>query len=163
MRNDTPPDPVRDVEQPAVVPVIKEEVVPGRRKVRTGAVRVHKRVERRTEHVEMPLMRETVDVRRVAVNRPVDHVPQIRHEGDITIVPVVEEEVVVTKRLMLKEEIHLVRRRTQITGSQDVPVAMEHAEVERVDAEGRLVDDRAGKPLFGETEGILFRRDKGRS
>jgi len=151
------PKPIADPE--TVVPVISEEVVPEKRTVRTGAVRVHKRVNAHTEHVEMPLTRETVDVRRVVVNKEVSSAPQTRTEGDTTIIPVVEEEIVVTKRLVLKEEIHLTKRRTVTTGNQDVTVGREEAEVERVDAEGRRLNvDPSSKPLFGQTEGILFRR-----
>jgi len=148
----------QSVDPPAVIPVISEEVVADKRTVRTGAVRVHKKVQKRTEHVDMPLMRETVDVRRVVVNKVVTAAPQTRTEGDTTIIPVVEEEIVVTKRLVLKEEIHLTRRRTVSNATQDITVGREEAEVERVDAEGRRVEESSGKPLFGETEGILFRR-----
>lgn len=36
--------------------------------------------------------------------------PEIRTEGDVTIVPVLEEVLVVEKRLVLKEELHIRRR-----------------------------------------------------
>lgn len=152
--------PEHPAETPAVIPVIAEEVVADKRKVRTGAVRVHKHVEQRTERVEMPLIKETVDVKRVQVNREVTAAPEVRTVGDTTIIPVVEEEIVVTKRLVLREEIHMIRRRTRTNGSEDVSVGREVAEVERVDAEGRRVAEQESvkKPLFGETEGILFRK-----
>jgi hypothetical protein len=54
-----------------------------------------------------------VVVERVAIGRVVDAVPPVRHEGDVTILSVVEEVVVVERRLVLKEEVHL--RRVQTT------------------------------------------------
>jgi uncharacterized protein (TIGR02271 family) len=110
-----PPELPDERNQPTVFPVIEEELVVGKKTVKTGAVRVHKRVQERTEHVEMSLLRETVEVRCVVVNQVITTAPQIRTEGDITIIPVVEEEIVVTKRLVLKEELHLTRRRTRTT------------------------------------------------
>ena len=154
-----PPEPSAEAfvsgEDPTVVPVIAEEIVAEKRKVRTGAIRVHKRVQQGTQHVTMPLIKETVDVQRVPVNRVVTAAPEVRTVGDTTIIPVVEEEIVVSKRLVVKEEIHLTRRRTRTDSGEDVPVGREVAEVERVDAEGRRVSE---KPLFGETEGVLFRK-----
>jgi stress response protein YsnF len=65
---------------------------------------------------------ETVEVTRVPVNREIDVAPSIRTEGDVTIIPVVEEVVVVEKRLVLKEEIHL--RRTVTREDIAVPVKL---------------------------------------
>jgi len=123
---------------PAVVPVIEEELQAGRRKVKTGAVRVRKTVEHVLRNVEMPVVRDAVRVTRIPVGRPVDTMPSMREEGDTLIVPVVEEELVVEKRLVLKEEIHIQRRRVHERVSQQVDVGREHAVVERTDAEGNV-------------------------
>ncbi len=64
--------------------------------------------------VNEPLTHNDVVVERVAVGRTVSEVPPVRQDGDTTILPVVEEEVVVTRRLVLKEELHI--RRVQRTG-----------------------------------------------
>jgi len=129
----------RNEAEPTVVPVIAEELVAGTKAVTTGTVRVHKRVHERTQHVEMPVLRDVVDIKRVAVNRVVERPPQVRTVGETIIVPVVEEEIIVTKRLVLKEEVHLVRRRGTSRAKRDVIVRRETAEVERLDAEGRPV------------------------
>jgi uncharacterized protein (TIGR02271 family) len=123
---------------PAIVPVIEEELEAGRRKVKTGAVRVRKTVEHIPHKVEMPVVRDAVRVTRVPVGRPVDAMPSMREEGDTLIIPVVEEEIVVQKRLVLKEEIRIERRRTRTRVSEHVDVAREHAVVERMDAEGNV-------------------------
>jgi len=129
--------------QQTVIPVIAEEIVVGRKAVKTGAVRVHKRVQERVEHVEMPLLQDALDVRRVVVNRVVAAAPGIRKVGDTTIIPVVEEELVVTKRLILKEELHVTRRRVKTRTAREVTLRREEARIERVDAQGRPVPAKA--------------------
>jgi uncharacterized protein (TIGR02271 family) len=122
-----------------VLPVIEEEIAAGVKAVKTGSVRVDKHVEKRLRKVEGPLLHEDVEVRRVPVNRVVTEPPAVRRKGDTVIVPVVEEELVVTKRLVLKEEIHLVKRRTKDRFVKEVEVNRERAEVHRLDADGRIV------------------------
>src|SRR4051812_7747480 len=89
------------------VPVIEEELVTGRREVKTGSVRVRKRVQRIRKSIEMPVVRDAVKVERVAVNRVVKEIPPIREEQGMLVIPVVEEEIVVRRRLVLREEIHV--------------------------------------------------------
>ncbi len=123
---------------PQVIPEIEEELEVGRRKVKTGAVRVRKTVEHVLKNVEMPVVRDAIRVTRVPVDRRVDVMPSMREEGDTLIVPVVEEQLFVEKRLVLKEEIHIQRRRVQERVSRQVDVGREHAVVERTDAEGNV-------------------------
>jgi uncharacterized protein (TIGR02271 family) len=104
----------------------------GVRAVRTGAVQVDKRVEKRTRRVSAPVLHEDVEVRRVPINRVVEEAPKARRRGDTVIVPVVEEELIVTKRLVLKEEIHLVKRRTRDRVVKEVEVGRERAQVRRL-------------------------------
>src|SRR5436305_4666857 len=56
----------------AVVPVIAEELDVGKRKTKTGAVRVTKQAVEHNETVSMRLKRERAEVKRVTINRPVD-------------------------------------------------------------------------------------------
>ncbi len=58
-----------------------------------------------------PLYTEDVGIDRVPVNQLVDEPPVTREEGDVTIIPVVEEVLVVQKRYMIKEEIRIQRQR----------------------------------------------------
>jgi len=99
-------------EREIVLPVISEDLDIQKRKRTTGKVRVEKKSIAHDETVSMPLTSERADVKRVVINRPVDAAPAVRREGDTIILPVVEEVAVVEKRLMLKEEIHITRRRT---------------------------------------------------
>ena len=115
-----------------VIPIVEEEVRLDKRKITTGKVRVRTHVDVVTEPVKASLQTETVEVTHVPVDREISEAPEVRTENGVTIVPVVEEVLVVEKRLILKEEIH-IRRQTQ-TENVEVPVEIrkQRAEVERV-------------------------------
>jgi uncharacterized protein (TIGR02271 family) len=57
----------------------------------------------------------------------VDTYPEERIEGDVRVIPVVEERLVVEKRLFLVEEIRVRQRR--IEEEHDVPVTLRRHEV----------------------------------
>lgn len=120
-----------------VVPVIVEELQVEKRRVDTGRVRITKLVREREETVDEPLLQEEVDVQHVAVNRLVDDPPPIRYVGDVMIVPLLEEVLVVEKRLMLKEELHISKRQTEIHNPQRIVLRSEEVMVERIDNAGQ--------------------------
>ncbi len=123
-----------EVTDQIVIPVIEESVHVGTEKVDVGQVRIVKRVETRDEEIEHPTTRESVEVERVEVNEVVadiDNPPQARDEGDVLIIPVLEEVVVVEKRLVLKEEVHIKKQRTEHTDRQTVTLRQEHVQVAR--------------------------------
>ncbi|WP_435017803.1 YsnF/AvaK domain-containing protein [Tundrisphaera sp. TA3] len=116
-----------------VVPVVAESVEVGKRTVETGRVRIHKTVRTVEEVVDEPLVREEVDVERVPVGRVVEGPVGNRQEGDTLIVPILEEVLVVEKRLMLKEELRITRRKVEHRSPESVTLRVEEATVERID------------------------------
>jgi stress response protein YsnF len=114
-----------------VVPLVEETAVVGKRQVVTGRVRVQTVTDTIEELAHADVQRESVEVTRVPIDRMVETAPEIRTEGDVTIVPVLEEVLVVEKRLVLKEELH-IRRRVE-TETVEVPVTLrkQRAVVER--------------------------------
>ncbi len=72
-----------------------------------------------------PLFREDCEVQRVEVKRIIDKPAEIRHEGDTMIIPLMEEVLVVEKRLMLREELHIKRRRAAKSANDRVPIVPE--------------------------------------
>ncbi len=120
-----------------VVPLLAEEVVVGTEEVARGVVRVHKRVETRQETVDVPLASDEVTVERVPINTLVEgDAPQIREEDGVIVIPVLEEVLVVEKRLLLREEVRLTRRSTTTSQPQTVMLRRETAEVERTPLDG---------------------------
>lgn len=114
------------------IPLIEEQLRVGKRLVETGRVRIRTVVDESRVWVREDLQREQVEVVRVPIDRQIDTVPQIRTENDVMIIPVVEEVVVVEKRLILVEELHVHRRRTVEHVEEPVVLRRTRAEVERV-------------------------------
>lgn len=131
-----------------VIPLVAEELKIGREQVLTGGVRVHKKVEERAETIIEPILQEKVTVERVAVNRYVDSAPPVRYEGDVMIVPLVEEVLVIEKRLVVREEIRITKSREQTERRQEVVLRSERAEIERIAPE----NDSQGNPSMNRTE-----------
>lgn len=127
----------RDDEQRRVVPVTEERIHVDKQRRKTGGVRVFKTVREHEEVVDEPMVDTEVEVRRVPVGEFVDEPGHTRQEGDTTIIPVHEEVVVTEKRLRLKEEIHVVRRKVTRSRPETVEVRREEVRVER--------DDKAGE------------------
>ncbi len=118
-----------------VVPLIAEEISIGKRVVDTGGMRVQKTVREDVQTIDEPIVREHVEVERVAVNQFVETAPAIRYEGEVMIVPVLEEVVVTEKRLFLREEIRLVKRREEVSNVQQITLRREEISVEEFAAE----------------------------
>lgn len=119
---------------PHVIEVTEERAVvekvdrPGER------VRVSRRTELVDETVRENLTSLEVDVAHVLVDRelsPGEEVPVTRREGDVTIVPVLEEVLVVEKRLILREEIHIRESLTREEVEMPVSLRRQRATVER--------------------------------
>ena len=97
------------VDHPAygTLKLLTEELAVSKREVEAGKVRIERTTRTHTEPVDLELRRTRASVDRVPINLPVDEVPAIRQDGDVIVVPVVEETVEVIRRLILKEEVHI--------------------------------------------------------
>lgn len=124
-----------------LVPLVAETAHVRKRVVETGRVRVSTHTETVEQVLRDTLRSETVGVTRIPINRTLEEgepAPQVRDEGGVTIIPVLEEVLVVEKRLVLKEEVHI--RRTDSGEDVEVPVTLrrQRAVVERVSPEGEI-------------------------
>ncbi len=113
------------------IPLYFEEISVATRKVERGTVRVHVQTTTREEPVDELLTHERIEIERVAIGRRVDAVPPVRQEGGTTVFSVVEEVVVVERRLILKEEIRLRRVQTTERHRESVTLREQDAIIER--------------------------------
>jgi stress response protein YsnF len=127
-----------DLESPAdhsretVIPLFEEEVSVSRRVVPTSRVQVS-RVTHSHEHlVDELLERERVEVERVAIDKPIDHMPSVREEGDCLIFPVVEEVLKIERVLVLKEEVRIRRVKGTERYQERVTLRKQEAVVNRL-------------------------------
>ena len=114
-----------------VVPVVEETAVVRKERVVTETVRLHKRVHEEEEVLDVPVQTEAIEVERVPVGRWVDAPVEVRREGDTTVYPVVEEVLVVEKRLRLVEEVRVTRRQETRRVQERVALRREEVVVER--------------------------------
>jgi stress response protein YsnF len=124
-----------------ILPLVEETATIHKREVVTGKVRVRTVTDNAEELAKATLQSDTIEVTRVPIDKVVETAPEIRTEGDLTIVPVLEEVIVVTKQLVLKEELH-IRRRVE-TETVDVPVSLrkQRAIVEREAPDGTIINE----------------------
>lgn len=119
--------------QPVVVPVMVEELDVQKRQVETGLVRIHKTIHEHEELVDEPLFQEEVVIERVPINRVVEEAIPIRYEGETIIVSLLEEVPVIEKRLVLKEELRITKRRVATSRPVRVMLRSEEATVQHLD------------------------------
>ena len=126
-----------------VVPLFEEEVNVAKRVVETGRVQVSRITHTQQHLVDELLRREKVEVQRVPIDRPVDAMPSVRQEGDVTIIPVVEEVLNIERRLVLREEVHIRRIQQTERYQEEVTLRKQEALISRLAPGERAgVDDR---------------------
>jgi uncharacterized protein (TIGR02271 family) len=126
-----------------VVPILAEELHVEKESIISGGVRIHKRVNERTEVVDQPIQTEEVEVERIPINQMVDAPPAVRYEGDVIILPLVEEVIVTEKRLMLREEVRIRRRQFETRKPQEVTLRSEQVEFEEITPQDTARDSKA--------------------
>ena len=114
------------------MPLLEEHAKIDKRTVTTGKVRVVTHTETVEETVR-PFSRER---KREIVAVELDQTgsgpaPLIRTEDGVTIIPILEEVLVVEKRLLLKREIRISKRSTTETVEIPVSLRRQRAKVER--------------------------------
>jgi uncharacterized protein (TIGR02271 family) len=114
-----------------VIPVIQEELHVDAVRVPTGGVRITKKVIGEEQLIEQELLRSRADIKRVAVNRPVDGPQEVKTVGDTVIIPVVEEVIKIERQWILKEEIHITRVEEKELYQDKVVVNHEEVTIER--------------------------------
>lgn len=131
------------VGETVTLPLIAETARIDKRAVETGRVRVSTRTETVDEVLRETLHTDMVGVTRVPIDRVIaegEIPPTTRMENGVTIIPVLEEVLVVEKRLVLKEEVHI--RQTTSGEAVEVPVTLrrQHAVIERVSDDGHVTE-----------------------
>jgi len=117
------------------IPVVEETATVSTRRVVSGRVRIVTQTEEINHLLPTDLASVEVDVVRVPIDRRIETIPDVVTEGEVTIIPVVEERLVVTRELYLREEIHV--RRIEHKETVDVPATTRRqtVQIERLPAE----------------------------
>jgi uncharacterized protein (TIGR02271 family) len=121
------------------IPVIQERARIDKKTVE-GVVAISTSIKHDHKMLTETLRRDEIDIRRVSVERTVEEMPDIRQEGDVTVIPIVEERAVVVKHLVLVEELHV--RRRAVERIVQVPANLRATEISV---------ERHGSPSGGQT------------
>lgn len=119
----------------AIVPLVAETAAVSKRFRTTGRVRVKVRTETERRMLVEELAGQEIEIERVPRNELIETIPEVRTENGTTIIPLVEEQLVVEKRLVLVEEVRLHRVHTKQTVTVPVDLRAERADVEHIEVQ----------------------------
>jgi uncharacterized protein (TIGR02271 family) len=128
-------------EREIVIPLCSEELSISKRRLATRRVQASAVTREREVAVKEILARETVEIERIPVGRPLDQLPEIRQEGDTLIIPVVEEVLKIERQLVLKEEIRIRRVRVSHTEHQRVKIRAQEVVITDQPIQSREVNE----------------------
>jgi uncharacterized protein (TIGR02271 family) len=126
-----------DERSPRSIPVIEEVAEIAKQVVDKGGYRITKKIRTREESVD-ELLRDqhvTVERRPIGLTLPGTDMPEPRYEGDVLVIPVVEEILITEKRLVVVEEIRITRTQGTHRKPQRVSLRKEEIAIERLESE----------------------------
>ncbi|WP_181280495.1 YsnF/AvaK domain-containing protein [Aphanothece hegewaldii] len=124
-----------DNNEQIVVPVIKEELQVTKESVERSMVRVTTKVDSHEEVIDEPLLYEWVSVDRVPVNQLIENIPDVREENGVMVIPIIEEVLVIEKKILLREEVRLTKHKATVRKPQRVVLRSQMVEIERFPTE----------------------------
>ncbi len=127
-----------DDDETTVIPLLAEQMDVTRRKVMTGRVQVATVTREDPHFIDEMLSSEKVEIERVPIGKVVDSVPSIREDGDVIVIPIVEE--IVERRLVLKEEVRIRKTRSSRRHQERVTLRRQEAVVTRLPPESPADD-----------------------
>lgn len=117
------------------LPLVEERVEVSKHEVVGDVVRVDLKTVPYAELVQTTLQSQGAEIERHAIGKTIKQAPEIRRDGNITIIPVVEERLVVRKELVLVEEIHITQTQSERDVRDTVTLRRQEPVVTRTPAE----------------------------
>jgi uncharacterized protein (TIGR02271 family) len=110
-----------------------EDLTVAKLEVADDIVRVRTVTREHETFVDETLNHERVQIERVPIGRQVEAIPPVRQEGDTTILSVVEETLVIERRLILTEEVHIRRLHVSERHQETVALRKQEAVITRIE------------------------------
>lgn len=129
------------------IPLSEERLDVVKREQSAGELKIHKHIETETKTIDVPVRRERVSVERVSASADTPSATGAFREESIS-VPLVEEEIEVTKRPVVREEIRVNKESFQEERRVADTVRREEAEIEGEDGTGIGVRDPGGPTRY---------------
>jgi uncharacterized protein (TIGR02271 family) len=130
------------------LPLYEEAVTVSKRVVPKNRVRVSTVTHQRRQLVDELLQRESVEIGRISIGRPIEAVPAVREEDDTIIIPVVEEVLTLQRTLILREEVRIRKVRTEEHFQESVTLRSQQAGVTRLPVEEHTAAESAAVGLI---------------
>ena len=127
----------QSVQEDLRIPLHVEDVSVSRREIESAKVQIALVTGAREQLVDEEMTRVRVEIERVPIGQTIEVVPPISQEGDTTIIPVVEEIVVVERRLFLKEELRIRRVSTKEQHQEIIVLREQEALITREEADSQ--------------------------
>ncbi|MFD1804381.1 DUF2382 domain-containing protein [Mixta tenebrionis] len=117
------------------IPLAEEQAEVSTTHVVDRRIRIQRSTTSAEQLLEAELWREEVEITRVEKNEPVEegYFPQVRQEGEVLIVPVIEEQVEIIRRHILKEEVHIHKLKKREHFQQQVTLRSQEIEINKED------------------------------
>ena len=119
------------VDDEQVIALQSEHLDFSKKRIVTGEVEVSTMTRLHDAVVDEVLTSQHASIERVPVGRVISTVPEIREEDGVLIIPVIEEIVVVERRLVLKEEVRISRSTSTQRHRETVTLRQQEAVIQR--------------------------------
>ena len=124
------------------IPLHAEDLTVSKLQVADDIVRVRTVTREHETFVEETLNHERVEIERVPIGRQIEAIPPVRQEGDTTILSVVEETLVIERRLILKEEIYIRRLHVAERHQETVVLRKQEAVITRIESHDSQLQEK---------------------
>lgn len=127
-------------DEEVTVPVVEERLTTETSWREAGTATVRVRTEDVPERVTAEITREELEVAEVVVERVLAEaeMPTSRQEGEVLVIPVIEERLVITKQRVLTKELHITKRTRTETQEVSETVQRQWVEIDAGDAAARV-------------------------
>ena len=143
---DSEQSPKGSIDDPKLT-LLAEELSVAKETVETGRLRASKQTRTREAFIDENLRSEHAEIETIPIGRQIFEMPSVRHEGDTTIIPIVEEVLHTERRLILKEEIKITRRQKTEQFHDRVTLRYQEAVITRVQSATEPADTASAKEM----------------
>jgi uncharacterized protein (TIGR02271 family) len=132
-------------DEKAIISIHEEKMHLSKEVVEKRKITIHKKVNTETVSHDVPLLHDHVQIEHIPVNKEVTEIPKIRETGNVTIIPIIEEVAVITKKIMLVKEIHITKEQIETLEHIETALRSESVTIDKKDVQPKKNNYRNSK------------------
>jgi uncharacterized protein (TIGR02271 family) len=148
-REEADQEPLERTQEDEVIELRQEELVPHTEVEEVGEARIRTWIQEVPARLEVDAYSEEVEVEHVPVGQVVSERKPPWQEDDVLIVPIYEEQLVVSKRLVMREQIRVRRIGTQRRELFEDTLRRERVDIEDPQDTGLVHEQQPTQPVEG--------------